>query len=152
VTEEDLRKRFSEAGQVSSVRVIIDKESGRPKGFGFVEFHSSQDAENALRLLQGADICGRPVRLDIPQGKGGGGGGGGGKGDYGRAGNFGGAPMRPAMSTERGKDVFADRSASRSRRRRSSRSRSRSSRRSPRSRSRSKREGKEVIQPASEIA
>ncbi|CAE8628750.1 unnamed protein product [Polarella glacialis] len=58
----------------------------------------------------------------------------------------------PAMSTERGKDVFADRSASRSRRRRSSRSRSRSSRRSPRSRSRSKREGKEVIQPASEIA
>jgi len=65
-TNETLKAKFEEAGEVVSARIVLDKETGKPKGFGFVEYATSQDAVKALRKLQGAEICGRAVRLDLP--------------------------------------------------------------------------------------
>jgi cold-inducible RNA-binding protein len=71
---------------VSDVRIIIDRDSGRPKGFGFVTFVKPSDADAAISDLNGQDIMGRQVRVDKagPRGAGprGGGGGGGGGGGY----------------------------------------------------------------------
>lgn len=80
-SEEDLRLRFSEVGEVNSVRIVTDRETGKPKGFAFVEFADPTHAPLAIEQLQGCDICGRNVRLELPNGgkgcgKGGSGGGG----------------------------------------------------------------------------
>jgi len=65
-TNEVLKAKFAEVGEVVSARIVVDKETGKPKGFGFIEYSSAQDAVKALRTLQGAEICGRAVRLDLP--------------------------------------------------------------------------------------
>ena len=85
-TEEDVRALFEPHGALSSVAVIADRETGRPRGFGFVEFQDASSAEAAMRALDGMDMAGRSLRVneahDRRGGGDGGGGGGGGGGRY----------------------------------------------------------------------
>ncbi|MEN8160028.1 MAG: RNA-binding protein [Myxococcota bacterium] len=80
-TEEDLRELFAQHGEVSSAKVITDRETGRSRGFAFVEMASG--AEEAMRALDGNQFGGRPLRVNEAQerergGRGGPRGGGGG--------------------------------------------------------------------------
>ena len=79
-TEEELRGLFEEHGTTTSVAVIMDRETGRSRGFGFVEFETEASAEAARNALDGRDMGGRPLRVNEAQERerGGGGGGGGG--------------------------------------------------------------------------
>ena len=61
VSEEDLKKLFSEAGEVQSVKIIIDQYSGRSRGFGFVEMTSKADADKAISLLNGKILTDRTL-------------------------------------------------------------------------------------------
>ena len=97
-TEDQLREAFSQAGAVSSAVIIMDKMSGRSKGFGFVEFDSDDDAMKAIDMWNGKDFGGRTLTVNEARpmeprrdfrGGGGGGGGGGGYGG-GRGGGGGG--------------------------------------------------------------
>ncbi len=81
-SEEDLESLFGRHGTVASVNVITDRETGRPRGFAFVEMESASDAENAIRALDGTNLDGRDIRVNEAQDKRGGGGGGGGGGRY----------------------------------------------------------------------
>ena len=89
-TDADLQQLFEQHGKVTSARVIMDKMTGRAKGFGFVEMPERTEAETAINSINGSDFMGRPVRVNESQpresgggghrsGGGGGGGGGGGK-------------------------------------------------------------------------
>src|ERR1035437_6108686 len=69
---------FSEAGKVDSSQVIIDRATNRSRGFGFVEMATDEDAEGAIKKLNGRDIKGRPIRVNEAQARTGGAGGGGG--------------------------------------------------------------------------
>lgn len=76
-TEESLRELFeSTGGEVISARIITDRETGRSRGFGFVEYGSDADARTALDELNGRNVDGRPLRLDLAQERGSGGGSG----------------------------------------------------------------------------
>src|SRR6201995_1572597 len=81
-TDAEVRTLFSEHGTVESVSLPTDRDTGRPRGFGFVEM-SQADASRAIQALNGKDMGGRPLRVneaeDKPRGGGGGGGGGGGR-------------------------------------------------------------------------
>ena len=93
-TEDELRGLFEEFGAVSSVKLITDRETGRPRGFGFVEMPQA-DAQRAMQALNGFNMGGRPLRVNEAQDRprtGGGGGGGGGRpgGGGGRPGGGGG--------------------------------------------------------------
>lgn len=63
-TDDDLMNVFSEMGTVASARVIIDRETGRSKGFGFVEMASDDEAMNAARNLNGQAFQGRPLTVN----------------------------------------------------------------------------------------
>ena len=82
-TEADLEKLFSSFGSVQSAAVISDRETGRSRGFGFIEMDDA-DAEKAIADLDGRDLDGRALRVNEAQEKrrGGGGGGGGGGGRW----------------------------------------------------------------------
>ena len=84
VTNNELQDMFAEFGTVESARVISDRETGRAKGFGFVEMRDSAEANKAIEALNGMDMNGRALRVNESQPKprtmGGGGGGGGGRG------------------------------------------------------------------------
>jgi RNA recognition motif-containing protein len=93
VGNSDLEKLFAQFGTVQSAQVIEDRESGRSKGFGFVEMGSDQEAQAAIKGLNGQDHEGRPLtvnearpREERPGGGGGGGRGGRGGGGYGGGG------------------------------------------------------------------
>jgi RNA recognition motif-containing protein len=88
VTEEALTKKFSAFGQVESAKLITDRDTGRSKGFGFVEMGSDSEAKAAIDGLNGVDYDGRPMKVNEakPQQKRSGGGGGGGGGGYGGGG------------------------------------------------------------------
>ncbi len=58
-TNDELSAHFSAAGQVSSATIIMDKMTGRSKGFGFVEFENDADAENTISMFNGKDFDGR---------------------------------------------------------------------------------------------
>ncbi|MEI6304760.1 MAG: RNA-binding protein [Candidatus Taylorbacteria bacterium] len=60
-TEATLKKHFEQAGAVESAAVIMDKMSGRSKGFGFVEMASDADAESAVSKLNGSELDGRKI-------------------------------------------------------------------------------------------
>jgi len=64
VTEDDLKNAFSEFGEVSSVKIIIDKFSGRPKGFGFVEMPNNSEADQAIKALNGKALNGRSIKVN----------------------------------------------------------------------------------------
>ena len=76
-TEEELKEMFSTYGTVHSAAVITDRETGRSRGFGFVEL-DAPDAEKAIADLDGKDMGGRSLRVNEAQDKRRGGGGGGG--------------------------------------------------------------------------
>ena len=69
VTEDDLRNAFSEFGEVSSVKIIIDKFSGRSKGFGFVEMPSNSEADQAIKALNGKMLSGRSIKVNQAEAK-----------------------------------------------------------------------------------
>ena len=76
-TEAELKELFARHGAVESVKVITDRETGRSRGFAFVEMDASAAAE-AIRALDGTDLGGRSLRVNEAQERSGGGGGGGG--------------------------------------------------------------------------
>ncbi len=84
VTDQDLQDVFSEAGEVTSAQVIVDRETKRSRGFGFVEMGSDEAAEEAVKSLNGRDLKGRPIRVNEAQARSAGGAGGGGGGRGGR--------------------------------------------------------------------
>lgn len=93
-TNESLHRFFTEAGTVVSASVITDQFSGRSKGFGFVEMSTNEEAQKAVSHLDGRELDGRRVKVEVarPKGDGGGrrdarpggprGGGGGGRGGW----------------------------------------------------------------------
>ena len=87
-TEESLSEKLAEFGRVESINLIIDRDTGRSKGFGFVEMATDAEAQAVISGLDGVDYDGRPMKVNEakPQQKrtGGGGGGGGGGGRGGR--------------------------------------------------------------------
>jgi RNA recognition motif-containing protein len=96
VTEGELRDAFAEGGRnVVEVKIVMDRDTGRPRGFAFVEMGSDDDANGALSSLSGREIQGRPINISeararAPRSGGGGGGGyGGGGGGYGGGGGGG---------------------------------------------------------------
>jgi len=91
-TSEDLQQMCSEHGTVVSAQVIMDRESGRSKGFGFVEMGTDDEAQAAISALNGRSVGGRNLRVNesIPQAPRSGGFGGGGGGGYGGGGGAGG--------------------------------------------------------------
>ncbi len=64
VTEDQLREAFGQFGEVSRVNVIMDRETGRSKGFGFVEMASNSEAESAINALNDSDLGGRKMRVN----------------------------------------------------------------------------------------
>ena len=92
VTETELRSLFSSYGQINELAMIMDRETGRPKGFAFITFATQQAAEKALEM-NGRDVGGRPLKVNVAMeregGRGGGGGRPGGGGGYGGGGGGG---------------------------------------------------------------
>ena len=83
-TEDSLRAAFSEGGRtVTEVHIMVDRDSGRPRGFGFVEMGSDSEAQAAVEALDGVNLDGRNLRVNEARerqsGGGGRGGGGGGR-------------------------------------------------------------------------
>jgi RNA recognition motif-containing protein len=64
MSEDELRDAFGAFGQVSSVKILMDRETGRSRGFGFVEMPNSNEAETAIAQLNGKDVGGRPLRIN----------------------------------------------------------------------------------------
>jgi RNA recognition motif-containing protein len=101
VTEDQLKELFEPFGQVTEVRLIMDKFTGKSKGFGFIEMPSKEEAEKAIEELNGKDMDGRQITVNEARpktdrgGRGGRGGfggdrgGGGGQGGYSRGGGRG---------------------------------------------------------------
>lgn len=124
VTQDDIYEAFAPHGTISGVRLPTDRDTGAPKGFGYVTFASLDEAKAAVEAMQGAFISNRPVRVDFTQprpqqgdspARGGGGfggrggrggfggrGRGGGRGDFGGRGGRGGGRGGRGGSTNRG--------------------------------------------------
>ena len=68
-TSADLERLFGEHGQVDSASVISDRDTGRSRGFGFVEMSNSEEARKAIQELDGADLDGRRLRVNEAQPK-----------------------------------------------------------------------------------
>jgi cold-inducible RNA-binding protein len=85
-SSEDLQQLFSQAGTVESASVVEDRDTGRSRGFGFVEMASKEDGEKAIEQFNGTDLAGRNLTVNEArprEDRGGRGGGGGGRGGYG---------------------------------------------------------------------
>ena len=124
--DEQLKNFFEAAGPVKSAEVVIDRASGRSKGFGFVEMTTEEGAQNAMNSLNGNDLDQRPIRIDFAKpkedrprtggfgggdrgsgggfGGGGGGGFGGDRGGSSRGGNSRGSSGRGGSSGGRDRD------------------------------------------------
>jgi RNA recognition motif-containing protein len=89
VTDDDLRQLFEEHGAVQSANVIMDRDTGRSRGFGFVEMPNDQEAEAAIAALNGKNHDGRNLTVNEARPREGGAGGGG-RGGYGGGGGRGG--------------------------------------------------------------
>ncbi len=91
-TQQDLEQMFGEFGTVESTNIIEDRDTGRSRGFGFVEMSSKEEGENAISALNGKEVGGRALTVNEAkprENSGGGGGGnrgGGGRGGYGGGG------------------------------------------------------------------
>ena len=99
VGDSDLEKMFAPHGTVQSAQVVMDRDTGRSKGFGFVEMGSEEEAQAAIAALNGKEIEGRTITVNEARpreggSRGGGGGGGGGFGGGGRRGGGGGGGGR----------------------------------------------------------
>ena len=98
-SDDDLNQLFGQHGAVQSAQVIMDRMTGRSKGFGFVEMSSDEEADAAIAALNGKDFGGRPLTVNEAKpredrGPGGGGGGGYGGGRGGGGGGGGRGPRR----------------------------------------------------------
>src|ERR687883_1415434 len=98
-TKAEVQTLFSQIGEIRDVFLPMDRESGRPRGFAFVEFTSDEDAAKAIEKFNGYELSGRALRVnaaeDRPRGAGRpGGAGGGGRGGYGGGGGGGGGGAR----------------------------------------------------------
>jgi len=94
-SSEELRELFSQAGTVESANVVEDRDTGRSRGFGFVEMSSREEGEAAIQQFNGKDLNGRNLTVNEARpredrGGRGGGGGGGGRGGFGGGGGRGG--------------------------------------------------------------
>jgi RNA recognition motif-containing protein len=69
VDEEELKKLFEEFGEVKSAKLILDKETQESKGFGFVEMENNEDAKKALEKLNGEEVNGRRLKVNIARPK-----------------------------------------------------------------------------------
>jgi RNA recognition motif-containing protein len=85
VTREELLEAFGAAGKVVDAKVPTDRETGRPRGFAFVEFESDEAAQKSIELLNGKDLKGRPLRVNEAENR------------PPRPAGAGGAPYRPAF-------------------------------------------------------
>ena len=90
VTSEDLQELFEQYGVVRSAQVLIDRETGRSRGFGFVEMETDADADAAIEQLDGSEQQGRRLNVNEAKPRTPGGGGGGGRGYGGGGGGYGG--------------------------------------------------------------
>jgi RNA recognition motif-containing protein len=84
-TEDRLRAAFAEVGQVDSAAIVMDRDTGRSRGFGFVEMSTTEEAEQAIARFNGKDFDGRQLKVEkaapsAPRARGGFGGGGGSRG------------------------------------------------------------------------
>jgi len=95
--DDGLKAHFEQCGEVTDAKVIMERDSGRSRGFGFVSFADDESAQQAVNTLNGSELDGRTIRVDTaterPErsgggrgGRGGYGGGGGGRGGYGGGG------------------------------------------------------------------
>jgi RNA recognition motif-containing protein len=97
VTDSTLEQMFAPHGTVQSAQVIMDRDTGRSKGFGFVEMGSDQEAQTAIQAMNGKEVDGRSLTVNEAKpredrgggGRGGSGGGGGSRGGYGGGGGGG---------------------------------------------------------------
>jgi RNA recognition motif-containing protein len=64
MSEDELRDAFGAFGQVSTVKILMDRETGRSRGFGFVEMPNKSEAETAISQLNGKDVGGRALRIN----------------------------------------------------------------------------------------
>lgn len=64
-TDSDLESLFTEHGAVSSAQVIVDRDTGRSRGFGFVEMESDEDAQKAISALDGTNVDGRQLKVNV---------------------------------------------------------------------------------------
>ncbi len=67
--DEGLKSHFEQVGPVASARVVTDRETGRSKGFGFVEFENDSDNQKAIDQLNGKDLDGRPINVSLARPK-----------------------------------------------------------------------------------
>ena len=72
MTDEQLNTLFSEAGNVASAKVVTDRQTGQPRGFGFVEMETKLEAQKAISMINGRTVDGRPLAVNEarPQQKG----------------------------------------------------------------------------------
>jgi RNA recognition motif-containing protein len=93
-TENDLQDAFAAHGTVLETNLMMDRATGRPRGFGFVTMGSPEEAQKAIDALHGKDLGGRALTVNVAKPReersGGGGGGGGGRREYGGGGGGGG--------------------------------------------------------------
>lgn len=89
-SESRLRELFEEHGEVASASLVMDRETGRPRGFGFVEMNDDAQARAAMAALNGQNVDGRDLTVNEAKPREAGGGGRGGFGGGGRGGNRGG--------------------------------------------------------------
>ena len=101
-TDDDLKDSFGRYGQLADAKVICDRETGRSRGFAFVTYASSRDAEEAIRNLNGVEMQGRQIRIDRSTPRGSGPRGGGGGGGYGGGRGGGGGGPGPCYAFQRG--------------------------------------------------
>ncbi len=64
MTEPDLNDLFSEAGHVASAKIITDRQTGQPRGFGFVEMETKLEAQKAISTINGRTVDGRPLAVN----------------------------------------------------------------------------------------
>ncbi len=89
-TDDSLHQAFSQFGEVTEAKVIMDRETGRSRGFGFVTFEDGTAADTAQQSMDGQELDGRSVRVNEAQERSSGGGGGGYRGGGGGGGGYGG--------------------------------------------------------------
>jgi len=77
-SDQSLRQAFERFGEITDVKVITDRDTGRSRGFGFVTFADDQAAATAIAEMNGTELEGRPIRVNEAEERGFGGGGGGG--------------------------------------------------------------------------
>ncbi|MBS0190368.1 MAG: RNA-binding protein [Phycisphaerales bacterium] len=104
-TEDELRNHFGSFGAVTSAAIVIDRETGRPRGFGFVEMANDEEARKAIAGTNGQQLGGRPLVVNEAKPREAGAGGGrGGFGGGGGRGGFGGGGGRGGFGGGRGGD------------------------------------------------